>query len=71
MFLPVEIPDDMLILKKNCIKFAPKCKDIDRQYEMNNNCELDNGVYNKFVRESSHSKSSSVSSSGSPCGGPL
>jgi hypothetical protein len=27
-------------------------KDINRQYEMNNNCELDNGVYNKFVKAS-------------------
>ena len=27
-------------------------RDIDRQYEINNNGELDNGVYNKFVNNS-------------------
>lgn len=26
-----------------------KVLEIDRQYELNNNCELDNGVYNKFI----------------------
>lgn len=30
---------------KKVIRFAPKIKEIDRQYEMNNNAELDNGVY--------------------------
>lgn len=35
------------------IKFSALCKDQDRQYEMNNNCELDNGVYHKFVYSSS------------------
>lgn len=35
---------DLLIDKKN-IKFAAKVKEIDRQYEQNNNAELDNGVY--------------------------
>lgn len=28
------------------MKFGAKCRDIDRQYEMNNNADLDNGVYN-------------------------
>lgn len=27
------------------IKFSAKVKEIDRQYELNNNAELDNGVY--------------------------
>ena len=31
------------------IKFARKCREIDRQYEFNNNGDLDNGVYHKFV----------------------
>jgi len=35
---------ELLIDKKN-IKFAPKVKEVDRQYEANNNAELDNGVY--------------------------
>lgn len=30
---------------KNVIKFSAKVKEIDRQYELNNNAELDNGVY--------------------------
>lgn len=34
----------MIIDKKN-LKFAAKVKEINRQYEMNNNAELDNGVY--------------------------
>jgi hypothetical protein len=39
-----------MMLDKKVIRFAARVKDIDRQYEMNNNCELDNGVYNKFVK---------------------
>jgi serine/threonine protein kinase len=46
------------IPKKNCIKFKGKVKDIDRQYEKNNNYELDNGVCNKFLRSESSSGSS-------------
>ena len=38
--------------KNKIIKFAAKCRDADRQYEMNNCWELDNGVYNKFVYNS-------------------
>jgi hypothetical protein len=34
-----------MMLPRRTIKFAPKVADIDRQYEMNNNAELDNGVY--------------------------
>jgi hypothetical protein len=42
-----------LILDKRVIKYANRVKDLNRQYEMNNNCDLDNGVYNKFVNQSS------------------
>jgi len=38
--------------KKEMIRFAARCRDQDRQYEINNNCELDNGVYHKFVYSS-------------------
>lgn len=31
------------------IKFARRCREIDRQYEFNNNGDLDNGVYHKFI----------------------
>ena len=34
------------------MRFDAKVRDIDRQYEINNNGELDNGVYNKFVNNS-------------------
>jgi hypothetical protein len=34
------------------IRYNAKCRDFNRQYEMNNNCELDNGVYNKFMQSS-------------------
>jgi hypothetical protein len=38
--------------KVEIVKFAAKCRDIDRQYENNNNSKLDNGVYNKFAYNS-------------------
>jgi hypothetical protein len=33
------------------MKFDARVREIDRQYERNNNCELDNGVYNKVNKE--------------------
>lgn len=39
------------MVNKKIIRFAPKVKDLDRQYEQNNNADLDNGVYNQFVNE--------------------
>lgn len=38
--------------KHELMKFEVKARELDRQYEMNNNGELDNGVYNKFVNNS-------------------
>lgn len=32
------------------IKFGMRVKEIDKNYEMNNNCDLDNGVFNKFAQ---------------------
>jgi hypothetical protein len=43
---------EMITNKNKLIKFGPKAKELDRQYEMNNNCELDNGVYNNFAYKS-------------------
>ena len=40
---------DLIVEKMMVIKFARKCREIDRQYEFNNNGDLDNGVYHKFV----------------------
>ena len=38
--------------RKEVIKFAARCRDQNRQYEINNNADLDNGVYHKFVYSS-------------------
>lgn len=43
---------DFIIEKKRVMRFEVKVRELDRQYEMNNNGELDNGVYNKFVNNS-------------------
>lgn len=40
-----------MIVPKRILKFAPKVKDLDRQYEHNNNADLDNGVYNNIGNE--------------------
>ncbi len=36
-----------VIEKRSAIKLGAKVREVDRQYEKNNNCEVDNGVYNK------------------------
>ncbi len=40
-----------MIQSKSCMKFAYRVKEIDRCYEVNNNAELDNGVYHEFNKE--------------------
>jgi hypothetical protein len=40
-----------LMIDKRVIKFAAKVKEVDRQYEANNNAELDNGVYHQEEEE--------------------
>jgi hypothetical protein len=40
-----------MIQSKSCLKFAPKVREIDKQYEVNNNAELDNGVYHDFNKD--------------------
>lgn len=40
-----------LIMPSNVLKFADKCKEVNRQYMLNNNAELDNGVYNDNEEE--------------------
>ena len=42
--------------KRRAIKFGPKVREIDRQYEKNNNSQLDNGVYNKFMVDTQKDK---------------
>ena len=41
----VEIKE--IMRDKKTIKLSSNVRDIDKQYEKNNNCEVDNGVYNK------------------------
>lgn len=43
---------ELMAPKADVMRFAARCRDQDRQYEINNNCELDNGVYHKFVYSS-------------------
>lgn len=40
---------ELLIDKQSVIKFGIRVKEIDKNYELNNNCDLDNGVFNKFA----------------------
>ena len=40
---------DLIIEKMMVLNFARRCREIDRQYEFNNNGDLDNGVYHKYV----------------------
>jgi len=52
--LPSEIKD--LIQSKSCLKFNTRAKEIDQQYEVNNNAELDNGVYHDFNKDDKEAK---------------
>jgi hypothetical protein len=36
-----------MLLPRRVIKFDPTIREINRQYELNNNAELDNGVYHQ------------------------
>jgi len=45
-----------IIDKTLAIKFSANVKDLDRQYEKNNNCDIDNGVYTKFIFNSKEDK---------------
>jgi hypothetical protein len=44
--------EDNIIDKKSVLAFGVRAKELDRQYEINNNSELDNGVYNNFAYKS-------------------
>ena len=59
--LPAEIK--AMIQSKSCLKFAHRVQEIDKQYEVNNNAELDNGVYHDFnVQEEKVGKEDSLHS---------
>jgi hypothetical protein len=36
-----------ILMPRDVLVFADKCKEVNRQYMLNNNAELDNGVYNE------------------------
>jgi hypothetical protein len=40
----------LILDKHHVIKFGMRVKEIDKNYELNNNCNLDNGVFNKFAQ---------------------
>ena len=37
-----------LMAPRRTIRFAPKVAEVDRQYEQNNNAELNNGKYRRY-----------------------
>ncbi len=41
---------ELIVDKHHVIKFGMRVKEIDKNYELNNNCNLDNGVFNKFAQ---------------------
>ena len=48
---PAEVLELMQPKRSKIIKFSKRCRDLNREYEENNNADLDNGVYNAFVNE--------------------
>jgi hypothetical protein len=38
-----------LMLDRYVIKYGIRVREINKNYELNNNCDLDNGVFNKFA----------------------
>jgi len=45
---PLDLIDqEMLESKHQVLQFSKRCREVDRQYEFNNNGKLDNGVYHK------------------------
>ena len=42
-----------MLKKQEVLHFSKKCREIERQYEFNNNGQLDNGVYHKQIASNS------------------
>lgn len=40
-----------MMQSRSCIFFVGKVREIDKQYEVNNNADLDNGVYHDFGKD--------------------
>lgn len=41
---------ELIVEKHAIIKFGMRVREIDKNYELNNNFNLDNGVFNKFAQ---------------------
>jgi hypothetical protein len=48
---PTEVTELLQPKNSKILRFNKKCRDLNREYEGNNNADLDNGVYNAFVNE--------------------
>jgi hypothetical protein len=48
---PSEVKELLEPKNSKILRFNKKCRDLNREYEGNNNADLDNGVYNAFVNE--------------------
>ena len=66
----IELSDSIkeLIEDRKIIKFGARVRDIDRQYEINNNADLDNGVYHKFDEDEENKPKSLMDEIGSSLG---
>ena len=42
----------MMFEKNLVLRLSRLCREVDRQYEFNNNGQLDNGVYHKQINQS-------------------
>ena len=51
-----EIVDLSLVVDRDCFVFGRRCREVNRQYEFNNNGQLDNGVYHKQLVQNSFEK---------------
>lgn len=50
-----------MMAPRQAVKFSAKVKEIDRQYELNNNADLDNGVYHQDEDEEAKEESHATS----------
>mmetsp|Transcript_13465 Transcript_13465/g.9696 ORF Transcript_13465/g.9696 Transcript_13465/m.9696 type:complete len:98 (+) Transcript_13465:314-607(+) len=41
---------ELMVEKNLVVKFGIRVREIDKNYELNNNADLDNGVFNKFAQ---------------------
>ena len=55
-----------MLLPRQSVKFSARVKEIDRQYELNNNADLDNGVYHQEEDEEAKEEPSQVPGSQPP-----